>query len=319
MRSILDCDLKSKVLRVYLSSLLLFLYSYSFAQTDSLLDIGGLFTLDSIVVVATRNGLDVDMMIRKMQQDESFYQAFRNTRYMSYTSQNKARFYNKHGKVIARQENEMVQSRENDCSSQTITYNKIEGNLMKRNDYRHFTSKMFDQLFYFDGKKCGSPTAKSYLEETPNGRMELYERELKRLIFNPGSPVDLPFLGKKTDIFSPEMRPFYTYQLYNAMYEDISCYVMDIEVKPAYKNDPNQTVIRSLVTYFNQEDFSIVKRKYHLEYQNMLFSFDVKMDIDVTLKASDTYVPKELTYDGTFKAPTKRRETAIFNSRFQYD
>ncbi|MEM6700978.1 MAG: hypothetical protein AAF599_21430, partial [Bacteroidota bacterium] len=44
--------------------------------------------LDSFVVTATRSGFEVADFVEMVQEDESFYQAFRNLRFLSYQSDN---------------------------------------------------------------------------------------------------------------------------------------------------------------------------------------------------------------------------------------
>lgn len=52
-------------------------------------------------------------------------------------------------------------------------------------------------------------------------------------------------------------------------------------------------------------------RKYELDYQGALFSFDVKMDISL-LKQSGKYLPQNVSYQGRWDVPFRKEERGTF-------
>jgi len=70
-----------------------------FAQLDSIYQShatkdGSAFsvTLDAVVISDFKKGINIPFFIQKMQEDESFYRAFKNTRFASYNFKNKVQF-----------------------------------------------------------------------------------------------------------------------------------------------------------------------------------------------------------------------------------
>ncbi|MEL7021273.1 MAG: hypothetical protein AAGK47_06690, partial [Bacteroidota bacterium] len=72
------------------------------AQVDSTYQgISTVVFLDSFVVTAQRKGFQVDDFIKLVQEDDSFYEAFRNFRFVSADFTNELMFYDKRKKVRA--------------------------------------------------------------------------------------------------------------------------------------------------------------------------------------------------------------------------
>jgi len=69
-------------------------YTNCYAQKDSINDISALIYLDSFVVTASRQGFDTKDFIELVRTDDSFFNAFNNLRFASYTSSNEFTFYN---------------------------------------------------------------------------------------------------------------------------------------------------------------------------------------------------------------------------------
>ncbi len=86
------------------------------ARYDSVnFEFSGLIYLDSVVVVASRSGFDVQDFIEMVQKDNSFYKAFKNLRFAEYDFDNHLRFYNKKGKIISELKNNTHQYYRNKC------------------------------------------------------------------------------------------------------------------------------------------------------------------------------------------------------------
>ena len=64
-------------------------------------DIAAIVTLDSFEVTASREGFNVTDFIEMVRNDRSFYEAFRNLRFVAYSAENDIQFYNRKGASIA--------------------------------------------------------------------------------------------------------------------------------------------------------------------------------------------------------------------------
>ncbi len=290
------------------------------AQTIDTIFLGNSVYMDSVVIRASKIGFDAQDFILRMQQDESFYKAFKNLRFTSYNSDNQLVIKSKRNKITASLSNKIHQNWNGKCRSMKVLSEKTEGDLLDdSNDYNYYTAKLLDRLFFTHGEICDK---KELVEETPEMQKDVsnsHVNELKKLIFKPGQAVDVPFVGSKTAIFSPEMRPYYDYSVTSKLYaEKIDCYVFAAFVKPEFlTKKEGKTVIKYLETYFDKLTKQVVARRYQLQYSNFWFDFDVKMDIQLT-KIGTKYFPQHISYDGNWNVPFQKREIAKFNISF-YD
>jgi len=267
--------------------------------------------LDSFVVTATRSGFEVADFVEMVQKDESFYQAFRNLRFLSYQSDNEINIYHKKGKQLAQYKAKIQQNEAKGCRKTEILQETVEGNYFKKKQkIRYYTAALFDRLFFAHEEICESETKEI---ELPKG-MAKHIQELKKMIFQPGKEADVPFIGKKAAIFEEHMMPYYNYAIKSKKYAgNIDCYVFSAKVKPEFKAD--KTIIKSLETYFDKENFQVVARNYQLKYNGAAFDFDVKMKIRLR-KLGKVYVPTSLSYNGFWKVATQKPEIAKFSASF---
>lgn len=269
--------------------------------------------LDSFVVTATRQGFDVKDFIELVQKDESFYQSFRNLRFLSYQSKNNIEFYDKNNQEIATYKSVILQKAEGFCRTMDILSEDFSGNYFKKKrELRYYTAELYDRLFFTHGKVCES----SLLEAPAPRGMDKHIEQLKKLIFQPGEKVEVPLIGGKTAIFEPSMMPYYDYSISSKKYQNqIDCYVFSVKVKPEAK--ASKTVIKSLETYFDKINFQVIARDYQLVYQGTAFEFNVTMNIKLRKLGKD-YVPEYLSYKGYWDIPTQKPEIANFSATF-YD
>jgi len=293
-----------------------------FSQEDSTFydfgDFGGIILLDSIVVSASRNSLDVEDFVDMVRSDESFYKAFNNIRRLSYSADNQITMFGKKGKSKAAYQSLTKQNYDGQCRTMEIVREDVKGNFFKKKrKYRYYTAKMFDRVFFTDGKICQDETSFE-IEDSKRG-MEKHIQELKKLIFSPGEKADVPFIGNKTMVFSEEMSVYYNYSIKSKNYKNgVDCYVFGVEVKPEYQHrKEGKTVIKKLETYFEKSNFQVIARNYTLTYSGSLFDFDVNMEIELK-KVDNYYVPDFIKYDGWWDIPTKKPEISTFSARF-YD
>ncbi len=296
--------------------MLFFLLIATFAIKAQVTDsIASRVVLDTEVIVAAKRGFSVKRFIDIVQKDTVFEQAFSRLRKVAYTSSNDFHFYSKRGKEKATYQSELQQIQEDSCVEMTLLSEQSTGNYYKRKKkHRYYTAKMFERLFYKKGRHCTSSTPPKVA--TKKSRMENYVQQLKKLIYNPGKEVDIPFIGHKTAIFDKKMIQYYNFKIQSRRYQDDTpCYVFIASAKPNHSS--GKTVIKYLEMWMDKSDLGIISKKYHLKTSNLFFNFDIKMDVDLLLTQKGV-VPSRIEYDGAWKAPTKRKEIADFLLEFVY-
>ena len=121
---------------VILLTISLFIFSAN-AQSNSeekeYSNIAAIVFLDSFVVTAKKQGFNVDEFIEIVQEDESFYEAFRNLRKISYQSDNFIEFYNKKRRVKAQYKSQTAQTFEDNCRTMAVQQEESSGNFYKKN------------------------------------------------------------------------------------------------------------------------------------------------------------------------------------------
>lgn len=284
------------------------------AQTDSLYQyFGGVIYLDSMTVTASRSGFDVADFIEKVETDDSFYKSFQNIRRLSYSADNQIVIKDDKDKIRADYYSKTKQISDGNCREMTVHEEKINGDFYKKKeDYRYYTAKLFDRVFYTDGEVCEDEDTDG---ESPSG-IEKHYQELKKLIFSPGQEANVPLIGKKTAIFTEEMRPYYNFSIQSKNYQDgTECYVFTATARPEFKED--KTVIKYLETWFRKDDFQITARNYRLKYLSLPFDFEVEMKVKLT-KVGQLFVPENIDYKGFFDIPFKKAEYGEFSVKL-YD
>lgn len=292
--------------------------SSNIARFDSvILDFSGSVYLDSVVVVASRNGFDVHDFIEMVQKDNSFYKAFKNLHFAEYDFDNHINFYNKKGEIKSELKSRSHQYFRNNCRWMNTIKEERNHKFYKRNKkYKYYTAKLYDRLFFTKGEICNEDTSRTLKMQREDGsKMEKYVLELKKLIFSPGKKVDIPFIGRKMEIFSPKMSKYYDFSINHVKYNNnIPCYVFSARVKPEYQSKKNKTVIKYINTYFEKDNFQIIARNYHLNYNTLVYDFDVKMDVKLD-KQNKKYYPIDIKYNGTWDVIFKKRETCKFDTK----
>lgn len=289
-----------------------------FGQKDSIFDISAIVELDSITVTAERQGFEVDDFITLVRNDRTFYTAFRNLRTNAYHFNNEIRYFDKKGKAIASYKSKAKQNFEDHCRTMDVLEEDTNGKYFRKNEkYKFYTSKLYDRLFFTNGKVCEAKQVKHFNPEEDKKGMEGQVGELKKLIFTPGEKANIPFIGNKTAIFTEKMAKFYNYKISSETYKnEIEAYVFIVELKDEYKlKNQGKTVIKYLRTYFDKSNFQVLGRSYQLAHKGALYQFNVNMEIRLE-KIKDLYFPTFISYDGQWNIPTKKREIAKFKAEF---
>lgn len=273
--------------------------------------------LDSVVISASRVNFDIPGFIKMVEDDTTFYKAFKNLRILAYTADNHIRIPGKKNKVRASLVSTTRQHRHGGCRTMTVVSEKTTGNFYDRHhDYNYYTAQLYASLFFTRGKVCGETNiVKGETDPEPKDdpAMEKHKEQLKQLIFNPGQPVrGVPLISNKVAIFSDRIAPMYDFSITAADYDSIPCYVFTATAKPEEKEN---VVINRLVTYFNKDNLEIVYRDYSLSYDAWIYDFDVHIQVRMT-HFDHLMVPSSIHYDGNWKVPFHKREHAIFTAKF---
>lgn len=282
------------------------------AQTDSTLKHGHHYITLSEVVV--QKNLDVPSFIKRIQNDTSFYKAFRNLRLLNYTSLNDIRMLDKKGKLKAHLESRTTQNRNNGCRTMTVEEETVSGDIYKKDGtYNYYTLSMYASLFFTAGKICGEDNVVGDASFSVSGKkgMEKHKEQLKMLFFNPGSRIrGLPFMSNKTNMFSKRLADDYTMEVDYEWFNGYDCYVFKQKVIPGRESN---VVIQEMVTWFRDTDMSIMGRNYTLKYDAGVYDFNVQMEVVMTPFQS-WVVPNLIRYNGNWKVVSKKRERGIFTA-----
>lgn len=267
--------------------------------------------LDSVVNIKAQK-FGIETFINAIINDTSFYQAFRNMKKYTFIAENRIFSYDKKNNVDAKVYRKIKHNNDGPYKMEYLV-KENSGNIFKKNGkYQLYTIEMFDYIFMNAYNTDFVPNAP--VGGGKAGTNESYKDKLKTLIFNPGRPIKgLPFIGSKTEIFTANMRQYYDYTFYSATYLDsIPVYRFKVSVKPDLSNwTKDGLMIKELVTIFDKRTFEILGRYVDMKYSNLLFDFDVQMNIEMSY-FNEVKLPTKITYQGNWDYPLKKEERASF-------
>ncbi len=263
--------------------------------------------LDSTVNITARR-LSVQTFIDAVTTDTSFYRAFREMKKYGFIAENRIYTYDKKNKVNGR----IFRKIRHNTTAPRLEYlvKQDTGRVYKKNGkYQLYTVEMFDYIFM-------NAYQSEFSDESFGGKAEgsnaSYKDKLKTLIFSPGRPVKgLPFIGSKTEIFTPNMRQYYDYTFYSGTYLDsIPVYRFKVSIKPDLSGwTKDGLMIKELTTIFDKRNFEILGRYVDMKYSNMLFDFNVQMNIEMSY-FGEVKLPSKISYQGNWNVPLKKEERA---------
>ena len=270
-------------------------------------------TIDSAITI-TSTRLTVESFINEIINDTSFYAAFRNMKQYSFTAENRVFTYDKKNAVEGKIYRKIFHNSSGPYKMQFLE-KRDEGKVYKKNGkYSLYTVEMFDYIFMNAYNSDFIPSAPIIGAKGESN--ESYKDKLKTLIFSPGRPIKgVPFIGSKTQIFTPNMRQYYDYSFYRGTYLDsIPVYRFKVAMKPGLSNwTKDGLMIKELTTIFDMRNFQILGRYIDMKYDNLAFDFDVQMNIELGYFGGDqTLLPTKVTYQGNWDIPFKREERASF-------
>ncbi len=302
-------------MRLHLALLLCSFCFFAAAQDTTVIIDKGTYTLKEVVV---RNHMDYKSILKRIENDTSFYKAFRNLHIVEFSAYNDIRMLDRSGKAKATYYSKTRQHRENGCRTTEVLEQKTTGDFFDRDsNYNYATGEMYASLFFAKGKVCGENNivaGKTFSTGNKSG-MEKHKEQLKMLFFNPGRKIPgIPLIGNKLDLYDEKAQGLYDYSLDYIDYKGSFAYVFSIKPKEnlgLFKK--GDIVVDEMTTWFDATTMDVLARTYRLSYKAGVYDFNVSMKVEMTQLGS-LYVPSLLRYNGTFAALTKKRERGEFTA-----
>ncbi|MBS1746674.1 MAG: hypothetical protein JST21_10945 [Bacteroidetes bacterium] len=275
----------------------------------------GTFTLKEVIV---RNHMDYKSLLRRIQNDTTFYKAFRNLHIIEFSAYNNIRMLDKHNNPEASYFSKTRQLRNDGCRTTQTLEQKTTGDFLKPNgDFNYLTGEMYASIFLTKGKTCGETNIVAGREFSTAGKSgtDKHKEQLKMLFFEPGKKIPgIPFIGNKLDLYDDDAHQLYNYTLDYDSHNGQWVYIFTI--KP--KDDlgffrRNNIVVDEMTTMFDAKTMEVVGRTYALSYHAGFYDFDVKIEVDMT-HIGNLLVPETMRYKGNFSALTKKRERGEFTA-----
>lgn len=268
--------------------------------------------------VVFQNNLDVPAFINRVQEDTSFYKAFKNLRILSYTSLNDIRMMDKKGRTKATLQSRTRQTAQNGCRQMEVFSENVTGNMYESpGEFNYYTAQMYASLFFTKGKICGETNIVGNTDFNLKGKsgLEKHKEQLKMLFFNPGKRIPgIPLMGRKTALFEKDAAKYYDYIIDVGEFKGENCYIFKaVPRADLTSSEKDQIVINEMTTWFNMKDWQIVARNYDLSYRAGVYDFDVHIEVEMT-RFKDLIVPKVLRYNGNWDVMLKKREIGIFTA-----
>lgn len=303
-----------------LKSLLLFIFHFSFfistAQKDTAVEVKGkMITLSDVVV---RSHINVPVFMKMVQEDTTFYKAFRNLHILRFTAINDINMLNKKQENIASLKSKTLQSVSNGCRTMGVLEESKTGDIYKGNyDWNYYTASLYAGLFFTKGQVCGETNIVKGVDFSAKDKsgMDKHKAQLKMLFFNPGKKIPgIPFIGNKINIFDEEVAQLYDFSIDYADHNQHHCYVFNIAPRENLTEDEkSRLVIDNMTTWFDTETMEVIARNYEMSYDAGVYDFKVKMEVEMT-HFNEYLVPRVIRYNGNWDVMFKKRERGVFTA-----
>jgi len=300
-----------------LSLLFLCLLSHAFTQQkDTLVSMGGRqVTLTPVVI---RKGTNVPGFIKRVEDDSTFYKAFKNLRVLNYSSINDVRMFDKKGRVESSLYSKTRQWAANGCRVTNIIEEKIVGDYYDRSgEPNYYTGQLYSSLFFSKDTVCGQSNVISDVKRSIKGKKGLDKRkeQLKMLFFNPGKDIPgIPLMGNKVQVFDDRHSDLYDFKVDIDEYKGKTAYVFSLKIKEDlsfFKRD--EVVIDEMTTWFDYNSFEVLERDYKMTYNAGVYKFNVNMHVEID-KIGNFLYPKLIRYDGNWGVVIKGSERGLFTA-----
>jgi len=293
-----------------LSILLLFLSFTTWSQ-----EVVKVVTLDEFIISAEPD-LNKEDFIMRVVNDSTFYQAYLNMRYYAHVFNSHLTVFNKGENEKATLYREATQHFDNEMVWVSIEKEQSKGKLKNRKgEHIYLTAEMYDDVFFPKEKYRASNKISTMDQDLSNAsKLDKYKSQLKKMLFNPGQEISsVPFIGDKVAIFSDEMVQYYNFNIYMREYQGRQVYAFDISEKEG--NKAKDTVIKTMLSYFDQETMTVLMREYRLVSDVLLFDFDITIRVENQL-VNKQPVPQRMVYDGQWNVLFKKPEIIKFDLDF---
>lgn len=293
----------------------IFLFQNSFSQS-----VHKVIQLDSVTIQATKRGFDVKDFVEWVQNDTTFYKAFKNLHYYPFKMTGELTVYDKSKEEKWRLQRKATQHVLNKKRWIVIDEEKVSGKIYKKKkEHNFYTAELFDHIFF----RLDTVTASNIIHDkadaenldSKNGK---YTEKLKTLMFNPGAEVSgVPLIGNKMAIFDEDMTKHYEYKILADTFNDsIPCYIFSCKARQVKEDKTDgKAVIKNLETWFDKRTLNVVARKSSLAYKSVLFDFDVKMEVKLE-EINGALVPVFINYNGFWDIPFRKPEIVQFEILF---
>lgn len=307
--------MKKRIKTISRIVLILFFYSHAFAQ-DSMLNVDQkIVTLKEVVV---RNNLNVQLFMKRVQEDTTFYKAFKNLRIIGYTSLNDIRMLDRKGKQKASLSSKTKQLTKDGCRWMVVEDEQTTGDLYDRfHQFNYTTADMYASLFFTKDTVCGESNVVAGTDFSFKNKkgLDKHKEQLKMLFFNPGKKIPgIPFIGDKIALFDEEAAALYDFVIDMNEFKGEMCYVFSIVPREDLSgSEKDKIVINEMTTWFSVSNWEILARHYSLSYRAGVYDFDVRMEIEMS-RFGEYLVPSLLRYNGNWDVIFKKREKGIFTA-----
>jgi hypothetical protein len=300
-----------------LSLLFLCLSSVLFAQEkDTLVSMGGRqVTLTPVVI---RKGTNVPGFIKKVEEDSTFYKAFKNLRVLNYSSTNDVRMFDKKGRVESSLYSKTKQWAARGCRVTNVLEEKVTGDYYSdEGSPNYYTGELYASLFFSKDTVCGQTNVVSDIQRSIKGKkgMDKRKEQLKMLFFNPGKDIPgIPLMGNKVQVFDDRHSDLYDFTVDIQEYKGKTAYVFSLKIKEdlsVFKRD--DVVIDEMTTWFDYSNFEVMERDYKMTYNAGVYRFNVSMHVEID-KFGTLLYPKLIRYDGSWGVLVKGSERGLFTA-----
>lgn len=260
--------------------------------------------------------INVSQFLQQVQIDSSFYKAFKNLRIIEYKAIHNIQMHDRFGEAIAGFDGKSKQMINQGCRSMIWENQVATGDFFDTDSqYRYYTASLYAYLFLTKGKVCGETNIIGNRDQSIRSLSGIakHKAQLKQLLFNPGQEVlGIPFVGKKTALFHPDVASRYDITLDLDVWNGKSCWLLTQKVKPGSESD---VIVDEMTTWFDEVTLEVLKRSYTLRYDAGVYDFNVRMEVEMT-KLGDFLVPQLIRYFGDWKLLFKKRERGVFTTTF---
>ena len=272
-----------------------------------------MITLSDVVI---RSDINIPAFIKKVQEDTSFYKAFRNLRVLSFTSINDINMMDKKQNIKASLKSKTRQTVADSCRTMQVLEETKSGDIYDGDyDWNYYTASMYAGLFFTKGQVCGENNivAGHDFSARDKSGMEKHKAQLKMLFFNPGKKIPgIPFIGNKINIFDEEVAQLYDFSIDFNDYNQRHCFIFSVMPRQNLTDDEkSRLVIDNMTTWFDTQTMEVVARNYEMSYDAGVYDFKVKMEVEMT-KYNEYLVPRVIRYNGNWDVAFKKRERGVF-------